>query len=237
MASKSGKPRLAILIDGENIDAAFAARIFKTAATMGELAVRRLYGNVSNTRVAKWITQSTVLRLVHRTSFGYTENKNSSDIALCIDAMDLLHTNRLDGFCIVSSDSDFTHLALRVREHGLDAYGIGEKDKYASAYRETFDGFVELAKPVAVKKTPAPLSQPPSIDLALLRKTVTDVTDKKGWARLDSIENRLKQLGTAFNPSSHSGEALVRPLRATGLYEIDQTAGRAPRARLKPKPD
>ena len=128
LAEPSHEPRLAILIDADNTSAKFADAIFKEVATLGEASVRRIYGDFSGPRLAAWKEKLLHLAVVPQQQFAYTTGKNSSDIALVIDAMDLLHTGRFDGFVLVSSDSDFTRLASRIREQGLHVFGVGKKN-------------------------------------------------------------------------------------------------------------
>ena len=118
-------PRLAVLIDADNTSPKWGEAIFREVATLGEASVRRIYGDFSGTRLRGWEKLLEGLAVIPHQQFAYTQGKNSSDIALVIDAMDLLHTGRFDGFVLVSSDSDFTRLASRVREQGLPVYGIG----------------------------------------------------------------------------------------------------------------
>ncbi|MYE81778.1 MAG: NYN domain-containing protein, partial [Gammaproteobacteria bacterium] len=120
-------PRLAVLIDADNTSAQWAEAIFEEVATIGEASVRRIYGDFSGTLLVSWQQKLAAHAVVPHQQFAYTKGKNSSDIALVIDAMDLLHSERFDGFVLVSSDSDFTRLASRVREQGLDVFGIGRR--------------------------------------------------------------------------------------------------------------
>ncbi|MDE0191612.1 MAG: NYN domain-containing protein [Gammaproteobacteria bacterium] len=126
LTERSHEPRLAILIDADNTSAKFADAIFKEVATLGEASVRRIYGDFSGTRLAAWKEKLSHFAVIPHQQFAYTTGKNSSDIALVIDAMDLLHTGRFDGFVLVSSDSDFTRLAGRIREQGLQVFGVGK---------------------------------------------------------------------------------------------------------------
>ncbi len=119
--------RLAVLIDADNTSAQWSEAIFEEVATIGEASVRRIYGDFSGSQLASWQQKLTAHAVVPHQQFAYTKGKNSSDIALVIDAMDLLHSGRFDGFVLVSSDSDFTRLASRVREQGLDVFGIGKQ--------------------------------------------------------------------------------------------------------------
>ena len=121
------EPRLAVLIDADNTSARWAEAIFEEVATIGEASVRRIYGDFSGKQLVSWQQKLAAHAVVPHQQFAYTKGKNSSDIALVIDAMDLLHSGRFDGFVLVSSDSDFTRLASRVREQGLDVFGIGRQ--------------------------------------------------------------------------------------------------------------
>lgn len=118
--------RLAVLIDADNASPKIAAGLFEEIATIGEASVRRIYGDFSGTRLRGWSELLSAHAIMPHQNFAGTVGKNASDIALVIDAMDLLHTGRFDAFCLVSSDSDFTRLAARIREQGVDVYGFGE---------------------------------------------------------------------------------------------------------------
>lgn len=122
---RNAEPRLAVLIDADNTSAKWAEVIFREIATLGEASVRRVYGDFSNPQLGGWNKSLADHALIPHQQPAYTTGKNSSDIALAIDAMDLLHSERFDGFVLVSSDSDFTRLASRIREQGLDVFGIG----------------------------------------------------------------------------------------------------------------
>ena len=137
------RPIFAILIDADNTSPKHAAAIFEEIAGFGEASVRRCYGDFSSQQMAGWNKVQAEHGLVPHHSPANTVGKNSSDIALVIDAMDLLHTGRFDGFVLVSSDSDFTRLASRVREQGLDVYGIGQK-KTPEAFRKACKRFIFL---------------------------------------------------------------------------------------------
>ena len=126
-AAPASVPRLAVLIDADNTSPAWAEAIFEEVATLGEASVRRIYGDFSNQQLSGWNKKLENFAVLPHQQFAYTKGKNSSDITLVIDAMDLLHSGRFDGFVLVSSDSDFTRLASRIREQGLDVFGIGTR--------------------------------------------------------------------------------------------------------------
>lgn len=134
-------PRLCVLIDADNVPAAHAEAIFEEIAGLGEASVRRIYGDWSATRLAGWAKKVNALGMVADQQFSNTKGKNASDIGLVIAAMDFLHSGLFDGFVLVSSDSDFTRLASRIREQGLDVYGIGEK-KTPEAFRNACKRFI-----------------------------------------------------------------------------------------------
>ncbi|MDP4032496.1 MAG: NYN domain-containing protein [Pseudorhodobacter sp.] len=134
-------PRLCVLIDADNVPAGYAEAIFEEVAALGEASVRRIYGDWSATRLAGWARKVAALGLVADQQFSNTKGKNASDIGLVISAMDFLHSDLFDGFVLVSSDSDFTRLAARIREQGLDVYGIGEK-KTPEAFRMACKRFI-----------------------------------------------------------------------------------------------
>lgn len=139
--NRNGAPILAVLIDADNMPARYAEAVLKEAATIGEPALRRVYGDWSSELLKGWVSQIRELGLVAHQASANTKGKNASDIQLVIDAMDILHTGRFDGFVLVSSDSDFTALANRLREGGHLVIGIGEK-KAPDALRNVCNRFI-----------------------------------------------------------------------------------------------
>ena len=138
---RSDEPRLAVLIDADNTAAQWADAIFEEIATLGEANVRRIYGDFSGPHLRGWEKKLASLAVIPHQQFAYTRGKNSSDIALVIDAMDLMHSGRFDGFVLVSSDSDFTRLAGRLREQGLQVFGIGRRNT-PEAFRKACRRFI-----------------------------------------------------------------------------------------------
>ena len=138
---RNDEPRLAVLIDADNTAPKWAEAIFEEVATLGEASVRRIYGDFSGPHLRSWEKKLAGLALIPHQQFAYTKGKNSSDIALVIDAMDLMHTSRFDGFVLVSSDSDFARLASRLREQGLQVYGIGRMNT-PEAFRKACRRFI-----------------------------------------------------------------------------------------------
>jgi hypothetical protein len=161
-------PRFAVLIDAENTSPQIAAGLFEEVAKFGEASVRRIYGDFTGPELKRWSNILQKHAIDPYQQFAYTKGKNASDIALVIDAMDLLHSGRLDGFCLVSSDSDFTRLASRLREQGADVYGFG-KQGTPESFRQACHRFIcienLLPHPPAPVSGTAPKSkslQPPS---------------------------------------------------------------------------
>ncbi len=156
-----GRPLLAVLIDADNTSPKFAGAIFEEIAAIGEASVRRCYGDFSSQQMAGWNKVQAEHGLVPLHSPAYTVGKNSSDISLVIDAMDLMHTGRFDGFVLVSSDSDFTRLASRIREQGLDVYGIGQH-KTPEAFRKVCKRFIFLENLGNAAPKPTPPGEKPA---------------------------------------------------------------------------
>ena len=174
--------------------------------------------------------------------FAYTTGKNASDIALVIDAMDLLHSGRFDGFCLVSSDSDFTRLASRLREEGADVYGFGAR-KTPESFRQACRRFIytENLLPEAPASAPARQAraatravQPASAAVAILNKAIAQMETEDGWVGLGVVGQRLANIASDFDPRSYGFRKLSDLVRGTGAFEMDQPDGRAVRIRAKP---
>src|SRR5437899_9013460 len=187
MPEESRTRRLAILIDADNTSPRIAAGLFEEVAKFGEASVRRIYGDFSSTRLKSWADILQKYAIDPYQQFAYTTGKNASDIALVIDAMDLLHSGRFDGFCLVSSDSDFTRLASRLREEGADVYGFGEQ-KRPESFRQACRKFIytENLLPEAQVSSVDTASkskslQPPSAAIPILEKAISQIESEDGW--------------------------------------------------------
>ena len=145
MTNNAGAPSLAVLIDADNTSARYAEAIFEEIVKLGEANVRRIYGDFSGARLKSWNGAIQSLAILQHQQRSNTTGKNASDIALVIDAMDLMHKGTLHGFCLVSSDSDFTRLAQRLREEGMVVYGFGEQ-KAVKAFRNACNRFIYVEK-------------------------------------------------------------------------------------------
>src|SRR4051794_15235497 len=188
MANEPRAPRLAVLIDADNASARIAPGLFEEIAKIGEASVRRIYGDFSGTRLKSWADVLSTFAIMPHQNFAYTSGKNASDIALVIDAMDLLHSGRFDGFCLVSSDSDFTRLAARIREQGVDVYGFGEQ-KTPESFRQACRRFIYTEN--LLPEAPAPdrpartgsaavPAKAPTAARALIRTAIAQLDDDEG---------------------------------------------------------
>jgi NYN domain/OST-HTH/LOTUS domain len=234
-------PRFAVLIDADNTSAKIATGLFEEVAKFGEASVRRIYGDFSNQRLKSWTDILQKHAIDPYQQFAYTTGKNASDIALVIDAMDLLHSGRFDGFCLVSSDSDFTRLASRLREQGADVYGFGAQ-KTPESFRQACRRFVYTENlvpqtPIS-NSTDAPKAkslQPPSAALPLLKKAISQIESDDGWVRLDFVGSRLTNLVSDFDVRTYGFTKLSELVRNTGAFDIEKIDGNRTRIRAKPK--
>ena len=242
MAEENRARRFAVLIDADNTSPRVAAGLFEEVAKFGEASVRRIYGDFSGPRLKSWADILQKHAIDPYQQFAYTTGKNASDIALVIDAMDLLHSGRFDGFCLVSSDSDFTRLASRLREQGADVYGFGEQ-KTPESFRHACRRFIytENLLPEAQASTPEEepsrkALQPPGTAIPILRKAIAQMESEDGWVGLGAVGNRLANIVSDFDPRTYGYRKLSDLVRKTGAFELDQPEGRAMRIRAKPTP-
>lgn len=244
MASEPRAPRLAVLIDADNASARIAPGLFEEIAKIGEASVRRIYGDFSGPRLKGWADVLSMHAIMPHQNFAYTAGKNASDIALVIDAMDLLHSGRFDGFCLVSSDSDFTRLAARIREQGVDVYGFGEQ-KTPESFRQACRRFIytenllpEAPAPDQPEKPdsrPASATRRPSLAAPLIRTAIAQLDDEDGWVSLGAIGQRLAVLSSDFDPRTFGFAKLGGLVEKAGGFEIDRSRGRGVYVRIKAK--
>ncbi|HWA49957.1 MAG TPA: NYN domain-containing protein [Dongiaceae bacterium] len=241
MALEPRSPRLAVLIDADNTSAKIADRLFEEIAHLGEASVRRIYGDFTRTALRGWTDILAKHAIIAHQQFAYVTGKNASDIALVIDAMDLMHSGRFEGFCLVSSDSDFTRLAARIREQGLDVFGFGER-KTPESFRQACRRFIYtenlLVGPQAAQRgeaAPAPARQAPSAALPILQKVIATMESEDGWVGLGQLGQRLANFASDFDPRTYGCAKLSDLVRKSGGFEIDSSEGRRLRVRLKPE--
>jgi hypothetical protein len=231
MALEPRSPRLAVLIDADNASPRIAAGLFDEVAKMGEASVRRIYGDFSSSRLKSWADILSRYAIVPHQNFAYTTGKNASDIALVIDAMDLLYSGRFDGFCLVSSDSDFTRLAARIREQGVDVFGFGAQ-KTPESFRQACRRFIYTENllpeaPAPDRPTPAVNKglQPASAAVPLLSKAIALMSDDDGWVNLRGVGQRLFNLAPDFDPRTYGVAKLGDLVTKTGAFEVKRLDG------------
>jgi hypothetical protein len=229
----SDSDRLAVLIDADNISAKVAKDLFDELAGYGTLTVKRAYGDWTTTHLTGWKDQLHSFAISPMQQFAYTQGKNSTDSALIIDAMDLLYAGNLDGFVLVSSDSDFTRLATRLREAGMTVYGIGAK-KTPSAFRDACDKFTFLEvlrdAPVQAVAADQPAGEPAdeatetvrdqggleSLLLKALNKTASDDDD---WSALGALGSHLNRIDPSFDSRTYGFARLTDLVRDQPFLE------------------
>ena len=251
MPADSKPPRLAVLIDAENASARIAEALFTEIATLGEASARRIYGDFASPQLAGWTRVLARFAIQPQQNFANTKGKNSGDIALVIDAMDLLHSGRFDGFCLVSSDADFTRLASRIREEGVDVFGFGEQ-KTPESFRQACTRFIytenlsapvsEAPAPVAggrraeavAAPAPAPGKRKPVEAARLIATVIADMEeDGDGWVTAGGIANRLRNAYPDFDQRTYGHAKLSDLIWATGRFEVETGSGGAMRVRDK----
>jgi uncharacterized LabA/DUF88 family protein len=238
MPSESRSPRLAVLIDADNTSSKIADGLFEEIARLGEASVRRIYGDFSHSRSKGWTDILAKHAIIPQQQFAYTTGKNASDITLVIDAMDLLHSGRFDGFCLVSSDSDFTRLAARIREQGVDVFGFGEQ-KTPESFRQACRRFVYTENLSAAASSsqdtaaPARSLQPASAATPVIRKIINQMDSEDGWVTLGEVGKQLANLASDFDPRTYGFRKLSDLVRKTGAFDIEDQKGGAVRIRKK----
>lgn len=208
--------RLAVLIDADNTTAKSLERLVVEIAKYGKASVRRAYGDWTSTQLASWKAELLNNSIQPIQQFSYTSGKNSTDSAMIIDAMDLLYAGNLDGFCIVSSDSDFTRLAARIREQGLTVYGFGQR-KTPQPFRAACDTFIYLEN-LAEEAVPAEEEEKPDFKPdkrlnTLLAEALEAASGDDGWATLSVLGSNLSRMASDFDPRTW-GYAKLKDLMA-----------------------
>jgi hypothetical protein len=233
MVDPSRTAKLAVLIDADNTTklSSMIEPIFAEIAKYGVASVRRIYGDWTQPNLAPWKKVLAEQAIQPIQQFANTTGKNATDSAMIIDAMDLLYTNRFDGFCIVSSDSDFTRLAVRIRETGLMAYGLGEK-KTPKSFVSACDKFIyaELLvapeetteeSPTKKKKTAKDLRSDNRL-LNLIRSGIKAASDDDGWANLGPVGSYIAKQAPDFDSRTWGFPKLRDLIGAIGLFDVEQ---------------
>ncbi len=232
---------LAVLIDADNAHARHAQAIFDEIVKLGKANVRRIYGDFSGERLSSWDGAIKSLAILQHQQRNNTTGKNAADIALVIDAMDLMHKGHLDGVCLVSSDSDFTRLAQRLREEGLVVYGIGKR-KTPEAFRKACTRFIyvenlESEETVAEKDdsgTAAVKKEPPSKAVKLIANAIESADDDgDGWAHLGTVGSRILAAAPDFDHRTYGCRNLSTLVEESGGFEVRKGPGNVVHIRRK----
>lgn len=228
--------KLAVLIDADNVPYANVKEMLDEIAKYGNPTIKRIYGDWTSTRASGWKNVLLENAITPIQQYSYTTGKNSSDSALIIDAMDLLYSKKVNGFCIVSSDSDFTRLATRLREAGMLVIGIGEK-KTPKPFITACDKFIyieilrrESRSSVSEngKRTSSSKSKSSSVNkidkdlIELIKESIDEISDENGWAFLGSLGNYILKKKTDFDPRNYGFQKLFPLIKKIGEFEISE---------------
>ncbi len=219
---------IAVLIDGENIPSAHVQEMMEEIAKYGNPTIKRIYGDWTKPRLSKWKNVLLENAITPIQQYSYTSGKNASDSAMIIDAMDLLYSEKVNGFCLVSSDSDFTKLATRLREAGMKVIGIGEK-KTPNPFIVACDKFIyiEIIANKAQKKENKDSSKN-SVDkitkkeIKLIQNSISDLSDDDGWAFLGDVGGLIQKKQPNFDSRNYGFEKLTPLIKSIGSFEIEQ---------------
>ena len=235
MKNDQSQLKLAVLVDADNTQATTIEGLLAEIAKYGVASVKRIYGDWTNTNLRSWKDKLLEYAIQPVQQFSYTTGKNSTDSAMIIDAMDLLYTENLDGFCVVSSDSDFTRLAARLREDGKLVLGFGQRktpkpfvaacDKFI--YTEILRADDEEKETKAEKESKSRSQTDIKTDRkmqALLQSAVEDAADEFGWAYLGAVGTYIANRQPEFDPRNYGYRKLGDLIKASGLFDIDERA-------------
>jgi len=224
--------RLAVLIDADNVPHRLISGILEEVAKYGVPTFKRIYADWTRPHVAGWKSVLLENAINPVQQYSYTVGKNSTDSALIIDAMDILYTGRVDGFCLVSSDSDFTKLATRLREAGMKVFGFGEQ-KTPSAFRSACDKFIYIE--ILDQAQPSPkqiklsdlrkkevIVKVDKILVNMITSSINDIADENGWAFLGDLGNLLLKKRPDFDARNYGFTKLLPLIKSLGNFEIDE---------------
>jgi uncharacterized LabA/DUF88 family protein len=219
---------LAVLIDADNAQPAITPGLLSEIAKYGVAGVKRIYGDWTTPHLGGWKTVLLEHSIQPIQQFRYTVGKNATDSAMIIDAMDLLYSRRFSGFCLVSSDSDFTRLASRIREEGLRVYGFGEQ-KTPKAFVSACDKFIYTAllhaeegpEPTVKRRSANELKGDAGL-VSLLRSALDAASDENGWAPLSAVGNNIAKQSPEFDPRNYGYKKLRELVTAVRLFDVDE---------------
>ena len=232
MEQEAKPDKLAVLIDADNASPSIVKGLISEISKYGVPVVSRVYGDWTQPQLNSWKQVLLEHAIQPVQQFRYTTGKNSTDSAMIIDAMDLLYSRRFQGFCLVSSDSDFTRLACRIREEGLRVYGFGEQ-KTPRAFVSACDKFIfteilrqpDKSHPEVRRKTTDELRADTTL-VELLSSVVESVADESGWADHGTVGNRIAQQFPDFDSRNYGYAKLSGLIEATQLFDLDKRATR-----------
>ncbi len=235
---------LAVLIDGDNIPSAYIKEMMEEIAKYGNPTIKRIYGDWTKPHLAKWKNVLLENAINPIQQYAYTQGKNATDSAMIIDAMDILYSNKVDGFCLVSSDSDFTKLATRLREAGMKVYGIGEK-KTPDPFIVACDRFIylEILKDSDEKDTvdetgKTKKQKKKNVDkitpkvIKLISTTISDVADEDGWAFLGDVGSLLQKKQPNFDSRNYGYDKLTPLISSIPKFDVESRPGQNSRFKL-----
>ena len=234
--------KLAVLIDGDNIPSANVKEMMEEIAKYGNPTIKRIYGDWTNPKLSKWKNVLLENAITPIQQYGYTSGKNATDSAMIIDAMDILYSEKVNGFCLVSSDSDFTRLATRLREAGMKVIGIGEK-KTPDSFIVACDKFIyieilkyqpEESESGISKTKSAPKNNVDKITpmvIKLISSTISDLADEDGWTFLGDVGNLLQKKQPNFDSRNYGFQKLTPLIKSINKFEIEQRE--SPKGRFK----
>ncbi|NVK27884.1 MAG: NYN domain-containing protein [Flavobacteriia bacterium] len=219
---------IAVLIDGDNIPSANVKEMMEEVAKYGNPTIKRIYGDWTRPGLSKWKNLLLENAITPIQQYGYTSGKNATDSAMIIDAMDILYSQKVQGFCLVSSDSDFTRLATRLREAGMQVIGIGEK-KTPNPFIVACDKFVyiEILRGSTPSKTEEKSQAVNTIDritekeINLIRSTINDQSDDDGWAFMGDVGSLIQKKRPNFDSRNYGFEKLTPLIKSIGKFEIE----------------
>ncbi len=226
-------PRLAVLIDADNIPYAHVKEMLEEIAKYGTPTFKRIYGDWTKPTVSGWKTVLLEHAITPVQQYAYTVGKNATDSAMIIDAMDILYSGKVDGFCIVSSDSDFTRLATRLREAGMKVIGIGEK-KTPRAFISACEKFIylEILKPSdskgSDKKSIGKKASGKTVEdideklIKLIRDSINDLADENGWVFLGELGSLLLKKHPNFDPRNYGFNKMLPLIKSINKFEVDE---------------
>ena len=229
---------MAVLIDGDNIPSANVKEMIEEITKYGNPTIKRIYGDWTRPGLTKWKNLLLENAITPVQQYGYTTGKNATDSAMIIDAMDILYSGKVDGFCLVSSDSDFTRLATRLREAGMLVIGIGEK-KTPNPFIVACDKFIyiEILRKQTEDKTESKGTNKSVVDkitdkvISLISSSISDLSDEEGWAFLGDVGSLIQKKRPNFDSRNYGFEKLTPLIRSIDKFEIEQREN--PRGRSK----